>query len=61
MSITIDKQTALRILRTHGKTPDELTAVDVKTGEYVPNTSFYDHFGERETYIRADVMFWLGY
>lgn len=61
MNITIDKFTALRILRDHGFTPDALTAVDVRTGEMVPNTSFYAHFGERETYIRADVMFWLGY
>lgn len=61
MSVTIDKRTALRILRDHGFTPDELTAVDVKTGEKVPHTSFYDTFGDRDAYIRADVMYWLGY
>jgi hypothetical protein len=57
----IDKPAALKLIRVHGWLPTDPTAFDVMTGFPIPHTSFYDNFGDRDSYVRADIMYWLGY
>lgn len=60
-SKTIPLDVVIKILNEHGLNPDTLTLWDPKIQQYIPGSSFYDEFGENNSYDQKKIYDWLGY
>jgi len=59
MKNTITYARTLEVLRNHGLKPD--TDTEARNGKLMVNTSFFNYFGIKTSYIYRDVLEWLGY